>query len=89
VCDAPALRQRWVLVGAPGAIDLAMGLVFGVALRWPRAPRLDAGSMDSRPPVPASCSLDDEGLTRQVRRYRAAGAGATVIERTPNLISDA
>lgn len=33
-----------------------------------------------------ACSLDDEGLTSQVQRYRAAGAGARVIEHTPNLI---
>jgi hypothetical protein len=42
--------------------------------------------MESLPVIPSSCSLDEAGLTRQVQRYRAAGAGATVIERTPNLI---
>lgn len=42
--------------------------------------------MDSLPVVPMSCSLDEAGLTQQVQRYRAAGAGATVTERTPNLI---
>jgi hypothetical protein len=34
VYDAPAPRQRWLRVGALGAIDLAMGLIFGVGLGW-------------------------------------------------------
>lgn len=33
VYDAPP-RKRWTRVGALGAIDLAMGLIFGVALGW-------------------------------------------------------
>ena len=32
--DAPTPRARWLRVGALGAMDLALGLVFGVALGW-------------------------------------------------------
>jgi hypothetical protein len=31
--------------------------------------------------IPASCSLDETGLRRQLERYRAAGAGARVLNR--------
>jgi len=31
--------------------------------------------------APASCSLDEDGLSTQVSRYRAAGSGAQLIER--------
>jgi hypothetical protein len=34
VYDAPGARERWTRVGALAAIDVAMGLVFGVALGW-------------------------------------------------------
>ncbi len=34
VFDAPTPRQRWTRVGALAAIDVAMALVFGVALGW-------------------------------------------------------
>jgi hypothetical protein len=34
VYDAPNARTRWTRVGALGGIDVAMGLVFGVALGW-------------------------------------------------------
>jgi hypothetical protein len=37
--------------------------------------------MEPLPMVPASCSLDEGGLGRQLSRYRAAGADAEVIER--------
>jgi len=37
--------------------------------------------MSELPLVP-SCSLDADGARRQLERYRAAGAGARVIERT-------
>ena len=33
-------------------------------------------------PLAPSCSLDEDGLSRQLVRYRRAGAGARVIERT-------
>jgi hypothetical protein len=35
--------------------------------------------MDSLPVVPASCSLDQAGLSTQLERYRAAGEGAEII----------
>ena len=34
VYDAPTARKRWVRVGALGAIDVVMGLVFGVGFGW-------------------------------------------------------
>ncbi len=34
VYDAPARAARWTRVGGLGAIDLAMGLVFGVGFGW-------------------------------------------------------
>jgi hypothetical protein len=34
VYDAPTARKRWSRVGGLAAIDLAMGLVFGVGLGW-------------------------------------------------------
>jgi hypothetical protein len=34
VYDAPSARKRWSRVGGLAAIDLVMGLVFGVALGW-------------------------------------------------------
>ena len=34
VYDAPTPRQRWTRVGALAALDLLIGLVFGVALGW-------------------------------------------------------
>lgn len=34
VYDAPTQRARWTRVGGLAGIDLAMGLVFGVALGW-------------------------------------------------------
>lgn len=34
VFDAPSARSRWTRVAALAAIDLAIGLVFGVALGW-------------------------------------------------------
>ena len=34
VYDAPTPRKRWTRVGGLAAIDLAMGLVFGVGLGW-------------------------------------------------------
>ena len=34
VYDAPTQRARWTRVGALAGIDVAMGLVFGVALGW-------------------------------------------------------
>ena len=34
VYDAPTARKRWTRLGVLGAIDVAMGLVFGVALGW-------------------------------------------------------
>ncbi len=34
VYDAPSPRTRWTRVGALAAIDLAMGLVFGVGFGW-------------------------------------------------------
>jgi hypothetical protein len=34
VYDAPSPRARWTRVGGLAAIDLAMGLVFGVGLGW-------------------------------------------------------
>jgi hypothetical protein len=37
--------------------------------------------MDPLPMAP-SCALDEGGLREQARRYRRAGAGARVIERT-------
>ncbi len=33
--------------------------------------------------APASCTLDQSGLSAQHRRYRAVGDGARVLERTP------
>jgi len=33
-------------------------------------------------PLAPSCSLDEDGLARQLARYRRAGAGARVIERS-------
>ena len=33
-------------------------------------------------PLVPSCSLDEDGARRQLERYRRAGAGARVIERT-------
>jgi hypothetical protein len=40
--------------------------------------------MDSmRPPKAAACALDESGMRLQVERYRAAGRGASLIERTP------
>ncbi|MGZ6586229.1 MAG: hypothetical protein ACXVHX_18120 [Solirubrobacteraceae bacterium] len=34
VYDAPTPRQRWTRIGGLAAIDVAMGLVFGVGLGW-------------------------------------------------------
>jgi hypothetical protein len=34
VYDAPSRRKRWSRVGALAAVDLAMGVVFGVGLGW-------------------------------------------------------
>jgi hypothetical protein len=34
VFDAPTSRQRWTRIGGLGAIDVVMGLVFGVGLGW-------------------------------------------------------
>ena len=34
VYDAPSARKRWSRVGGHAAIDLVMGLVFGVGLGW-------------------------------------------------------
>ena len=34
VYDAPSSRQRWRRVGSLAALDLIMGLVFGVGLGW-------------------------------------------------------
>src|SRR6266550_1446671 len=34
VYDAPTERKRWTRLGVLGAIDVVMGLVFGVALEW-------------------------------------------------------
>jgi hypothetical protein len=34
VYDAPRARTRWARVGALGAVDVVLGLVFGVALGW-------------------------------------------------------
>jgi uncharacterized BrkB/YihY/UPF0761 family membrane protein len=34
VFDAPTPRQHWTRVGGLAAIDVTMGLVFGVALEW-------------------------------------------------------
>lgn len=34
------------------------------------------------PLAPASCSLDQAGLRRQLARYRAAGDGAQLVQRT-------
>ena len=34
VYDAPSVRKRWSRVGGLAAIDLAMGLLFGVGLGW-------------------------------------------------------
>jgi threonine/homoserine/homoserine lactone efflux protein len=34
VYDAPTQRARWTRVGGLAAIDVTMGLVFGVALGW-------------------------------------------------------
>ena len=36
--------------------------------------------------APASCSLDDHELHKQLARYRSVGEGATVIERAPRRI---
>jgi len=36
--------------------------------------------MELLPMVPASCSLDQDGLSAQLERYRAAGAGAQIVE---------
>ncbi len=33
--------------------------------------------------APASCSLDEAGLRRQLERYRIAGRDAAIAERTP------
>jgi len=38
--------------------------------------------MDPLPMAP-SCALDDAGLRRQLERYRQAGAGARLVDRTP------
>ena len=34
VYDAPSSRNRWTRIGGLAAIDLVMGLVFGVGLGW-------------------------------------------------------
>ena len=36
--------------------------------------------------LPASCSLDQDGLDTQLERYRAAGNGAQVIEQSSRLL---
>ena len=38
-------------------------------------------------PVISSCDLDSDGLRAQLERYRAAGRGAEVIERSPRLLA--
>jgi hypothetical protein len=38
-------------------------------------------------PLVTSCSLDENGLRRQLARYRQAGAGARVIERSPRRLA--
>ncbi|MGH2866944.1 MAG: hypothetical protein ACRDNK_05165 [Solirubrobacteraceae bacterium] len=38
--------------------------------------------MQSLPMIPASCALDEGELQRQLGRYRVAGRGAQVTERT-------
>ncbi len=38
--------------------------------------------MKPLPLAPASCSLDPAGLRRQLARYRAAGVGAQLVQRT-------
>jgi hypothetical protein len=43
--------------------------------------------MESLPIVPASCSLDEHGLTEQLERYLVAGAGASVLVRDPRRIT--
>ncbi len=37
--------------------------------------------------IPASCALDAAGASAQLSRYRRAGAGAVVLERTPRRLS--
>jgi hypothetical protein len=37
-------------------------------------------------PIAPSCTLDAPGLSAQRERYRAAGAGATVLERGPQAL---
>lgn len=44
--------------------------------------------MGELPMVP-SCSLDQPGLSDQLGRYRAAGAGATLLEREPRRLAAA
>jgi hypothetical protein len=39
------------------------------------------------PVLPPSCSLDREGLERQLERYRAVGAAATIVHRRPDRIT--
>ena len=39
--------------------------------------------MSSLPLVPASCALDQDGVGAQGARYRLAGEGAEVLERSP------
>jgi hypothetical protein len=39
--------------------------------------------MDPLPMLPASCSLDADGLRMQIDRYRAVGRGSTGLERDP------
>jgi hypothetical protein len=34
VYDAPSARQRWRRLGALGALDVLLGLVFGVGFGW-------------------------------------------------------
>jgi hypothetical protein len=38
-------------------------------------------------PLAPSCALDADGVRRQLARYRQAGAGARVIERSPRTLA--
>jgi hypothetical protein len=37
--------------------------------------------------IAASCSLDQAGLAAQLERYRRAGAGGRLLERSPRMLS--
>jgi hypothetical protein len=38
-------------------------------------------------PIAGACSLDENGIRRQLERYRTAGLGASLLERTPRRLT--